>query len=170
MDLKATIRDIADFPQKGVLFRDITTLLADGESYSYVIDLFAERIEPLDVDAIIVLDARGFLVGPPVAYKLRKGLIPVRKKGKLPADTYQVEYDLEYGSDVFEMHKDALQPGMRVAVLDDLLATGGTAYAACELVKLAGAKVVFVGFLIELSILGGREKLKDYELYSVIKY
>ncbi len=122
------------------------------------------------MDAILVLDARGFLVGPPVAYKLNKGIVPVRKKGKLPAETYQVKFDLEYGSDVFEIHKDALEPGMKVAILDDLLATGGSANAACELAKMAGAEVVFVGFLIELSALGGREKLKDYDIFSLITY
>jgi adenine phosphoribosyltransferase len=170
MNLKAKVRDIEDFPQKGILFRDITTLIGDGEAYRYVVDAFAEKIEPLDVDAILVLDARGFLVGPPVAYKLRKGIVPVRKKGKLPAETYQVEFDLEYGSDAFEIHQDALKPGMKVAILDDLLATGGSAGAACRLAEMAGAQVVFVGFLIELSALKGREKLEGYNVFSLITY
>lgn len=170
MDLKDKIRDIPDFPEPGIIFRDITTLLKDGEAYKEIIDEFVAQVEPLDVDVVLVLDARGFLVGCPVAYVLGKGVVPIRKAGKLPADTYHVEYDLEYGSDAFEMHKDAIEPGARVAILDDLLATGGTARAACDLVELAGGKVVAIGFVIELTELKGREKLKDYNVFSLVEY
>ncbi|MDL2237254.1 adenine phosphoribosyltransferase [Christensenellaceae bacterium OttesenSCG-928-K19] len=170
MDLKAKIRNIKDFPEKGVIFRDITTLIGDGEAYHYVIDRFVEKVKPLNVDMILVLDARGFLVGSPVAYCLNKGVIPIRKAGKLPSDTYQVEFKLEYGSDKFEMHKDAVKPGMRVAILDDLLATGGTAKAATQLVEMAGGTVVTLGFVIELADLGGREKLPEYDVFSLVTY
>ena len=170
MDLKTKIRNIKDFPEKGIIFRDITTLIGDGEAYRDVIDQFVEKIRPMNVDIILVLDARGFLVGSPVAYALKKGVVPIRKAGKLPAETYQVEYKLEYGSDKFEMHKDAIKPGMRVAVLDDLLATGGTAKAACDLVEMAGGTVVTIGFVIELNDLGGREKLTGYDTFSLVQY
>jgi adenine phosphoribosyltransferase len=170
MDLKSKIRNIKDFPEKGIIFRDITTLIGDGQAYHAVIKAFVEKLRPLDVDAVAVLDARGFLVGPPVAYELEKGLVPLRKTGKLPAETYRVEYDLEYGSAALEMHKDAIKPGARVAILDDLLATGGTAKAAQQLIEMAGGKVVFIGFLIELSALGGRNVLPDCEFFSLISY
>jgi len=170
MDLKSKIRNINDFPEKGIIFRDITTLIKDGEAYRYLVDKFVEKLRPLDVDAIAVLDARGFLVGPPVAYELKKGIIPIRKAGKLPAATYRVNYDLEYGSGTLEMHKDAIEPGMRIAVLDDLLATGGTACAAKELIEMAGGEVVLMGFLIELKALGGKDKIQDCELFTLIDY
>lgn len=170
MDLKQRIRNIEDFPEEGVIFRDITTLIKDPEAFSYVTDEMAKRVEQLNVDAIVVLDARGFLFGSPVAYLLKKGIVPVRKKGKLPAATYQVEYQLEYGTGVLEMHQDALKAGMRVAIFDDLLATGGTAKAACELVELAGAEVVSLNFVIELTALGGREPLKKYNIDSLVQY
>ncbi len=170
MDLKQRIRNIEDFPEEGVIFRDITTLIKDPEAFSYVTDEMAKRVEQLNVDAIVVLDARGFLFGAPVAYLLKKGIVPVRKKGKLPAATYQVEYQLEYGTGVLEMHKDAVKEGMRVAIFDDLLATGGTAKAACELVELAGAEVVSLNFVIELTALGGRDQLKKYNIDSLVQY
>lgn len=170
MDLKEKIRNIPDFPEPGIIFRDITTLLKDGVAYREIIDEFAERVGPLDVDVILVLDARGFLIGTPVAYVLGKGVVPIRKAGKLPAETYKVEYELEYGKDAFEMHKDAIRPGERVAILDDLLATGGTARAACDLVEMAGGEVVAIGFVVELMELGGREKLKDYNVFSLTEY
>lgn len=170
MNIKDKIRSIPDFPEPGVTFRDITTLLKDGDAYHEIIDEFVAFVEPLDVDVILVLDARGFLVGSPVGYVLNKGVVPIRKAGKLPAETYHVEYDLEYGSDAFEMHKDAIEPGTRVAILDDLLATGGTAKAACELVEMAGGTVVAIGFVIELTELGGRERLKDYNVLSLAQY
>ena len=170
MDLKEKIRNIKDFPEKGVIFRDITTLIKDPDAFEYVTDALAKHVEKEDIDAIVVLDARGFLFGAPVAYLLKKRIVPVRKKGKLPAETYQVEYQLEYGTGQLEMHKDAIQKGMRVAVFDDLLATGGTAKAACELVELAGAQIVSLNFVIELTELGGREALRGYQVYSLVQY
>ena len=170
MDLKEKIRNIKDFPEKGVIFRDITTLIKDPDAFEYVTDVLAKHVEKEDIDAIVVLDARGFLFGAPVAYLLKKRIVPVRKKGKLPAETYQVEYQLEYGTGQLEMHKDAIQKGMRVAVFDDLLATGGTAKAACELVELAGAQIVSLNFVIELTELGGREALSGYQVYSLVQY
>lgn len=170
MDLREKIRSIKDYPQPGVIFRDITTLIGDGEAYRQVVDEFVEHVRPLDVDIILVLDARGFLVGSPVAYVLGKGVVPIRKEGKLPWETYRVEYELEYGADVFEMHKDAVRPGEKVAVLDDLLATGGTAKAACDLVAMAGGEVVTLGFVIELTELKGREKLRGYDVFSLVRY
>lgn len=170
MDLKEKIRNIKDYPQPGIIFRDITTLIGDGDAYREVVDAFVEHVRPLDVDVILVLDARGFLVGSPVAYVLGTGVIPIRKEGKLPWETYRVEYDLEYGSDVFEMHKDAVKPGEKVAILDDLLATGGTARAACDLVEMAGGEVVTLGFVIELTSLHGREKLQSYDVFSLVQY
>lgn len=170
MNLKDKIRNIPDFPEAGIVFYDITTLIRDGEAYHYMIDELVEVVRPYDVDAILVLDARGFLIGPPVAYKLKKGIVPIRKPHKLPAETYSVEYELEYGKGTLEMHKDALKPGMKVAILDDLLATGGTAAAAKKLAELAGAEVVFMGFMVELKDLGGREKIKGCPVYSVLEY
>lgn len=170
MDLKERIRNIEDFPEDGVTFRDITTLIKDPEAFAYVTDTLAKQVEKQNVDMIVVLDARGFLFGSPVAYLLEKGIVPVRKKGKLPAATYQVEYQLEYGKGVLEMHKDAVKKGMRVAIFDDLLATGGTAKAACELVELAGAQVVSLNFVIELNALNGREQLKKYDICSLVQY
>jgi adenine phosphoribosyltransferase len=170
MDLKEKIRNVNDFPEKGIVFRDITTLIGDGGAYHSVINRFVEKLRPLEVDIILVLDARGFLVGSPVAYVLKKGVVPIRKAGKLPAKTYRVKYQLEYGNDQFEMHKDAIQPGMKVAILDDLLATGGTARAACDLVEMAGGTVVTLGFVIELVDLAGRDKLVGYDVFSLVQY
>lgn len=170
MDLKEKIRNINDYPQPGIIFRDITTLIGDGAAYRQVIDEFVEHVRPLDIDVILVLDARGFLVGSPVAYVLGTGVVPIRKAGKLPWETYKVEYELEYGSDAFEMHKDAIRPGEKVAILDDLLATGGTARAACDLVEMAGGQVVTLGFVIELTQLNGREKLQGYDVFSLVQY
>ena len=170
MDLKSKIRNINDFPEKGVIFRDITTLIKDAEAFAYGTETMAEQVSGQDIDMIVVLDARGFLFGSPVAYLLKKGVVPVRKKDKLPAETYQVEYALEYGTGSLEMHKDALEKGMRVAIFDDLLATGGTAKAACELVEKAGAQVASLNFVIELKDLRGREKLEGYQLFSLLEY
>ncbi|WP_302761014.1 adenine phosphoribosyltransferase [Christensenella hongkongensis] len=170
MDLKSKIRNINDFPEKGVIFRDITTLIKDAEAFAYVTETMAEQVSGQDIDMIVVLDARGFLFGAPVAYLLKKGVVPVRKKDKLPAETYQVEYALEYGTGSLEMHKDALEKGMRVAIFDDLLATGGTAKGACELVEKAGAQVASLNFVIELKDLRGREKLEGYQLFSLLEY
>ena len=170
MDLKEKIRNIQNFPEDGVVFRDITTLIKDADAFAYVIDQLAEHIKAYDVDMILVLDARGFLFGAPVAYKLKKGIVPVRKAGKLPAEAFHVEYQLEYGVDKFEMHTDAIGKGMRVAVFDDLLATGGTAKAACDLVEMAGGEVVSLNFVVELKELKGRDALKGYDIYSMVQY
>lgn len=170
MNLKERIRNIKDFPEEGVMFRDITTLISDPEAFSYVIDKMVEKIKPLDVDVILVLDARGFLVGSPVAYVLKKPVVPIRKEGKLPYKTYDVEYELEYGADHFEMHKDAIKPGQKVAILDDLLATGGTARAACDLVEMAGGEVTLLGFVIELTDLNGSDKIEGYNSFSLVEY
>lgn len=170
IDLAALIRNIPDFPQPGIQFKDITTLLRDGPAFKYAIDLFIERYKGREIDAIVGIESRGFIFGAPLAYMLGLGFIPVRKPGKLPAATYVVEYDLEYGTNRLEMHQDALQPGMRVVVLDDLLATGGTTLAACQLIERVGGVIEEVAFLIELTFLCGREKLPQYPLFSVVQF
>ena len=170
IDLKKLIRNIPDFPEPGVVFRDITSLIRNGDAYREIIDEFVEKVKALSIDVVLVLDARGFLVGSPVAYVLGTGVVPIRKAGKLPAETYRVEYELEYGTDAFEMHRDAVEPGQRVAILDDLLATGGTAHAACELVEMAGGEVVALGFVVELTALDGRRKLEGYNVFSLVQY
>ncbi|MEG0256713.1 MAG: adenine phosphoribosyltransferase [Christensenella sp.] len=170
MDLKTKIRNINDFPEEGVIFRDITTLIKDPTAFAYVTDMFVKSVENQNIDMIVVLDARGFLFGSPVAYLLKKGIVPIRKEGKLPAASYSVEYCLEYGTGTLEMHKDAIKNGMRIAIFDDLLATGGTAKAACELVKLAGGEVVSLNFVIELNDLQGRQELSGYNVYSLVQY
>jgi len=170
MDLKTKIRTVMDFPEPGIAFRDITTLTGDAEAFRYAIDQIVAHLEPLGVDKIVVLDARGFLVGSPVAYRMDKGIVPIRKAGKLPCATFQASYELEYGKNTLEMHRDAVQPGMRVAVVDDLLATGGTAKAACELVEQAGGSVESLAFIIELAGLKGREKLEGYDIFTLVNY
>lgn len=170
MDLKEKIRNIQDFPAPGVIFRDITTLVGDPEAFHALVDQLVAHVEPLQPDIITVLDARGFLIGSPVAYLLGRGVVPVRKAGKLPWKTYRVEYELEYGTDAFEIHQDAVAPGSRVVILDDLLATGGTAKAACDLVEMSGGTVAGLGFVIELTELGGREKLAGYPVFSLVQY
>ncbi|MEG2361620.1 MAG: adenine phosphoribosyltransferase [Christensenella sp.] len=170
MDLKTKIRNINDFPEEGVIFRDITTLIKDPTAFAYVTDMFVKSVENQNIDMIVVLDARGFLFGSPVAYLLKKGIVPIRKEGKLPSASYGVEYCLEYGTGTLEMHKDAIKSGMRIAIFDDLLATGGTAKAACELVKLAGGEVVSLNFVIELNDLQGRQELSGYDVYSLVQY
>lgn len=170
MDLREKIRNIEGFPAPGVIFRDITTLVGDPEAFHELVDQLTAHAKPLAPDVITVLDARGFLIGSPVAYLLGKGVAPVRKAGKLPWKTYKVEYELEYGSDAFEIHQDAIRPGQRVVILDDLLATGGTAKAACELVEKSGGTVAGLGFVIELTELKGREKLAGYDVFSLVEY
>lgn len=169
-DFKDTIREIPDFPKEGILFYDITTLLKDPEAYEELIAAMADSLRDLDVDVIVGPEARGFVVGAPVAYALRAGLVLARKPGKLPAEVEKISYGLEYGSDTLEIHKDAIKPGMRVAIADDLLATGGTALATAKLIEAMGAKVVGIRFAIELIDLGGAERLKDYDVQSIIKY
>jgi adenine phosphoribosyltransferase len=169
-NLADLIRNIPDFPIPGVQFKDITTLLRDGPAFKQVVDTLASRYGGRSVDAIVGIESRGFILSAPLAYRLGVGLVPVRKHGKLPAATHQIEYELEYGSNKLEIHRDAMPSGARVVVVDDLLATGGTVAAACQLVELAGGKVEEVAFLIELEFLHGREKLDQYSVFSLIRY
>jgi adenine phosphoribosyltransferase len=168
--LKDHIRDVADFPQPGILFKDITPLLADPEAFRFAVDALADRFAVGPVDKVVGIEARGFIVAAPVAYRLGAGLIPVRKFGKLPSATSVEQYDLEYGTDRLELHTDAVGDGDSVLVVDDVLATGGTAAATVRLVERAGATVVGVGFVLELSFLGGRGKLEGYDAVSLVSY
>ena len=170
MDLKEKIRVIEGFPKEGISFKDITTLVADGEAFKESIDRIAEHLRGKNVDVILGPEARGFIFGVPVAYALGVGFVPVRKKGKLPAETVSVEYSLEYGVDVLEIHKDAIKKGQKVAIVDDLLATGGTVEAVAKLVEKVGAEVVALDFAIELTELKGRDKLEGYEIMSLVQY
>ncbi len=170
LDLKAYIRDIPDFPKPGILFRDITPLLADRRALAAAIEQLAYPYKDRAVDVVVAVEARGFIFGAAVARELNAGFVPVRKKGKLPWRTTSVSYGLEYGTDTIEMHTDALQPGKKVLMIDDLLATGGTMAASCQLAEKLGAKIVGLTFLVELTALGGREKLKKYPIHSVIQY
>ncbi len=170
MNFDKYIRVIEDFPKEGISFKDVTTLIKDGEAYKAAIKELAEKIRPLGVDAIVGPEARGFLFGAPVAYELGIGFIPVRKPGKLPGETVRHEYALEYGTDALEIHKDAISKGMKIAMVDDLLATGGTILAAAKLVESLEGEVVHIGFLIELSDLNGRANLEGYKIDSIIKY
>lgn len=170
INLTDHIRNIPDFPIPGIQFKDITTLLRNGEALHQAIDVFVARYRGQQIDAVVAIESRGFIFGAPLAYALGIGLVPVRKVGKLPADTYQVEYALEYGTATLEIHKDAFKPGARVVVIDDLLATGGTIAAACELATKAGATVVEAAFLIELEFLAGRQKLQGYDIFAQITY
>jgi adenine phosphoribosyltransferase len=169
-ELKAAVRDVPDFPIKGILFKDITPILADGRLFRVAIDAFADRHKGKKIDAVVGIDARGFIFASAVAYKLGVGFVPVRKKGKLPYKTVVTSYTLEYGSETSEMHVDALKKGDNVIVVDDLLATGGTAMAAATLVKQLGANIVEIDFLIELAFLKGRERLKEHPLFAAIVY
>jgi adenine phosphoribosyltransferase len=172
MDLKPLIRDIPDFPKPGILFRDITTLLRDPAGLSYTIDSLAQKLDAagLNADYVVGIESRGFIVGGALAYKLRVGFIPVRKPGKLPALVHAVEYELEYGMDRLEVHQDALQPGSKVLIVDDLIATGGTASATAKLVQQIGCKLVGFGFIIELLDLQGRKNLPDVPIVTVVEY
>jgi len=170
LDLKKTIRSISDFPKPGIVFRDITTLLQDPAALKEAVDRIAERFEGEKVDVVVGAEARGFIFGPAVAYKLGVGFIPIRKPGKLPYETISATYELEYGADIVEIHKDAVSPGQRVLMIDDLLATGGTMAASCELVEKLGGLIVACAFVIELSFLKGREKLPNYEVFSLVDY
>ena len=170
IDLDKKIRAIPDFPKKGIIFRDITTLLGDAEGWREVIDRMALECAGLEIDAVAGAEARGFALAGPLAYNLGAKLILIRKPGKLPWKTISESYELEYGTDSLEVHKDALNSGDRVLVVDDLLATGGTAAATIKLVERLGAEVVSVGFIVELDDLGGRKKLVDYNCFSLIHY
>ena len=169
-DLKRRIRDIPDFPKPGILFRDITPLLSDGQSFCRVIDYIGERYQDKRIDVVVGVEARGFIMGAALAYRLHAGNILVRKRGKLPYKTHRATYDLEYGTDTLEIHQDAIQPGQRVLIVDDLLATGGTIAAVVDLVNQLGGSIVGLAFLIELTALKGREKLKDHPVFSLIQY
>ena len=168
--LKKLIREIPDFPKKGILFYDITTLLKDKSGYAALIDQLAEHYIGKQVDLILGMEARGFIFGPALAYRLNAGFVPVRKPGKLPAATARVEYDLEYGSNALEVHKDAIEKGQRVLIVDDLLATGGTAQATAKLATALGAQIAGLGFVVELDFLKGRDKLKSYDVFSLLHY
>lgn len=170
MNLKEKIRVIEGFPKEGISFKDITTLVADGEAFKESIDRIVEHLKDKNVDVILGPEARGFIFGVPVAYALGVGFVPVRKKGKLPAETVSVDYSLEYGVDVLEIHKDAIKKGQKVAIVDDLLATGGTVEAVAKLVEKVGAEVVALDFAIELTELKGRDKLEGYEIMSLVQY
>ena len=168
--VQSKVRDIVDFPKKGIVYRDITTAVKDPKALKFMIDFLTEQFEDKKIDYVAGVESRGFVFGSALAYNLGAGFIMVRKPGKLPADVISQEYSLEYGTDKIEIHADAVEPGKNVLVIDDLLATGGTVDAACKLLKKAGANVVGAGFIIELSDLGGREKLKDIEVTSMIQY
>lgn len=170
MNLKEKIRVIEDFPKAGISFKDITTILQDGEAFKYTIDKLTEYVRDKQIDVIVGPEARGFLLGTPIAYNLGIGFVPIRKPGKLPADTIRYEYELEYGSDALEVHKDAIKPGQRVLIVDDLLATGGTIGSVAKLVEQLGGKVVALNFIVELTGLNGRDKLNEYEVNSIVQY
>ena len=170
-DLSELVRTIPDFPLPGIQFKDITTLLSNGPAFRQVIDAISARYVGRAIDAVVGIESRGFIFSAPVAYELNLPLVPVRKPGKLPAPTYQVEYDLEYGSNRLEIHRDALSPGARVVIVDDLLATGGTIDAACRLVAQSGGTVEELAFLIELTFLNGRERFAELApVFSLIQY
>ena len=168
--LKALVRDVPDFPQEGVLFKDITPLLADPLAFSTVIDMIVVHFGRGNVDKVVGIEARGFILASPVAYHFGAGFVPIRKKGKLPWDSINAEYELEYGSASLELHVDGILPGERVLIVDDVLATGGTARAAASLVEQVGGKVCGIACLIELDFLKGREKLPGHELFTLIHY
>ena len=169
-DLKAAIRDVPDFPKKGIIFKDITTLLAKGELFRHAIDEIAEHFKNKGITKVIGIESRGFIIGSAVAYKLGAGVVPIRKKGKLPYKTISATYQLEYGTDTLEMHEDGVTSKEKVLIVDDLLATGGTVSATIELTKKLGADIAGVAFLIELEFLKGRNKIKDLDVFSLIKY
>ena len=168
--LKKLIREVPDFPKPGILFYDITTLLKDKLGFATLIDALSEHYLKQDIDLVLGMEARGFIFGPAVAYRLNAGFIPVRKPGKLPAATQRLDYQLEYGSNSLEIHKDAIQKGQRVIIVDDLLATGGTAAATVALAKTLGAEVCGLGFVVELDFLKGREKLQGADVFSLLHY
>jgi adenine phosphoribosyltransferase len=170
VNLKEKIRIVEDFPKEGISFKDITTILQDGEVFKSCIDEMVNYLKDKNIDVIVGPEARGFLFGTPVAYQLGIGFVPVRKKGKLPSETIEVEYQLEYGTDILQVHKDAIKPGQRVAIVDDLLATGGTIESAAKLVEKIGGKVVSMNFVVELTDLKGRERLNDYEIQTLVEY
>ncbi len=168
--LSETIRSIPDFPKKGIVFRDITTLLKDAEALCDAVNILSKRYKSSKIDKVVCIESRGFILGSALAVSLGAGFVPIRKKGKLPAEVMREEYALEYGTDVIEIHKDALKPGERILLHDDLLATGGTMCAAVRLVEKLQANIVGISFLIELSFLQGRKNLEKYDIYSLVQY
>ncbi len=170
MNLKEKIRVIEGFPKEGISFKDVTTLLQDSEALKFTIDSMMDSLKDKNIDVIVAPEARGFLFGVTLAYTLGIGFVPVRKKGKLPCETISSTYELEYGSDVLEMHKDAIKPGQRIAIVDDLLATGGTIESVAKMVENLGGEVASINFVIELTDLNGRDKLKKYSMESLIQY
>jgi adenine phosphoribosyltransferase len=170
LDLAKLIRDIPDFPKKGILFKDITTLLKDAVAFKQAIDQLTDLVRKHQPDVVIGMESRGFIFAAPIAYQLGAGFVPVRKLGKLPGQVISTEYDLEYGTNTLELHSDAISPGQRVLVVDDLLATGGTVSATIELVERLEGQVVAVAFLVELTALNGRDRLGDYDVVSLIKF
>jgi len=168
--LKNIIRDVPDFPKKGVLFKDITTLLKDPASFQRTVDLMSHRYVGKGIDVVVGVEARGFIVGAALAYKLGAGVVLVRKPGKLPHKTHKASYKLEYGEDSLEIHQDAINPGQKVLIADDVLATGGTARATCELVEKLGGRIVGIAFLIELTVLKGKDLLANRNIFSLIQY
>lgn len=168
--LEDRIRDIPDFPQKGVLFKDITPLLQDAQAYRSAMDRLAAHYAGAGIEMVVGVESRGFIFGSTLAYLLNCGFVPVRKFGKLPSQTVSVEYALEYGTNIVEVHNDAIKPGQRVLIVDDLLATGGTVSAAIELIELLGGQIAGIAFLVELTYLKGREHLSNYDVFALIKY
>jgi adenine phosphoribosyltransferase len=168
--LKALVRTIPDFPKPGILFYDITTLLKDPKGFAALIDALAQYYMDKDIDLVLGIEARGFIFGPALAYRLNAGFVPVRKPKKLPGPTIRVTYDLEYGSDSLEIHADAIEPGQRVVLVDDLLATGGTMEATIKLVQQLGGEIAGLGFAIELDFLKGRDRFKDFDVFSLLHY
>lgn len=170
MDLKSHIRNVKDFPKPGIMFRDITTLLKNPEAFNYTLEQLLTFVKDKKINKVVGIESRGFIFGAVLANKLNCGFIPVRKPGKLPAEKVSISYSLEYGEDKLEMHKDAIQPGDKVLIHDDLLATGGTMNAVCQLIEQLGGEIVQVSFIIELSFLNGRNKLSKYDVRSIVDY
>jgi len=168
--LKKTIREIPDFPKPGILFYDITTLLSNGEAFSEAINVFVDRYRDQNIKAVVGIEARGFIFASAVAYSLGVGFIPIRKPGKLPYKTVQRTYQLEYGTDTVEMHEDAVSSGDRILIIDDLIATGGTAQAVADMISERGGDIIELGFLVELDFLKGREKLQGYDIFTILNY
>jgi adenine phosphoribosyltransferase len=168
--LKKLIREVPDFPKKGILFYDITTLLKDKVGFALLIDALSANYIGKEIDLVLGIEARGFIFGPALAYRLNAGFVPVRKPGKLPAETLKISYELEYGSNALEVHKDAIIRGQRILIVDDLLATGGTAVATAELASGLGAKIAGLAFVVELDFLKGRERLQKYDVFSLLHY
>ncbi len=169
-DLKKYIRDVPDFPKPGIIFKDITPLIYHGKIFDQITETFAQRYKSKSIDRIVGVESRGFIFGAALAHSLKKGFVPIRKKGKLPWKTVSITYDLEYGTDTIQMHEDAILPGENILLMDDLLATGGTSKASCDLIEKMGGKIVECAFVVELEFLKGRDQLKGKEIFSMVRY